>query len=115
MTDTTEVNGIGPSIVFVTSMSGFCMKYHVSCAYGKFQEKSAEPSVYSSYFLQCGRYWDLDIHARKHRTMTPNVVPNSLPFGWQSFLFRGPRFVFVDNGYLYNTCSMISHTVWVSL
>lgn len=50
MTDIAEINGKGPSIVFLTSMSGFCMKYHVSCAYGKFQEKSAVfiPAIFYS-------------------------------------------------------------------
>ena len=27
--------------------------------------------------------------------MTANVIPDSLSFGWQSFLFRGPSFVIV--------------------
>ena len=95
-------------------MAGFCMKYHVSCAYGRFHEKSAEPSVYSSYFLERDRWWNLDIHATKAYSNDCKCIPNSLSFVWQSFLFRGTGFVNVWIMGIFPTFVSWSHNVWVS-
>ena len=82
----------------------------MSCAYGNFQEKYAGPSVYSRYFLEWYRWWDV-------RYPCKESIQQWLQMSFQTHCPLGGNPFFSEDlalslyGYLYNTCSMISHTI----
>ena len=86
----------------------------MSCAYGNFQEKSVVPSVYFSYFLEWGRWWDLDIRVTKAYSNDFKCVSKLIVLWVQYFIFRGTSFVNVWMMGIFPTFVSWSHNVWVS-